>query len=352
MKSKNKLKLFYCLLWLILVLPLAACGQTPPTASSPPPSAPQANGSTYPVRITNYDAMENPVPYSYKKAPERVVITHPGATELLLELGLEDRILSTVAPYGAPLARLAEKYTKLTIMNSPYTPAQEELLEMQPDLIIGWAHHFRPTEIGDIHSWHERGIATYIMPSTLTKIKPTLDNTIYACITDIGQIFGIQDKATQYIEHVKQRVASVETSVKDIPQKKSVLILQDYNNGTFSLYGSNYLISNMVEIAGGINMSQDQESFVGAEKVLSFDPDFILFVSTNRNNSAVDLTDEEATTQLKGIQGLQSMRAIRDGNIINLPFFTVNNGGIRTIDAIEKIAKKLYPEQFTKGADR
>ena len=351
MINKNKLTLFYCLLWLVLVLPLAACSQAPSsTTAAPPSSSPQGNGSSYPVSITNYDAAENPVPYSYKKAPERVVITHPGATELFLELGLEDHILSTVAPYGAPLGRLAAKYTKLTIMKAPYTPAQEELMEMQPDLIIGWEHHFRPTEIGDINSWHERGVATYIMPSTLTKIKPTLDNVIYAFITDIGQIFDIQNKASQYIEHAKQRVAHIEEAIKDVPQKKSVIILQDYNNGTFSLYGSNYLINNMVVIAGGKNISEDQASFVGAEKVLSFDPDFIIFVPFS--NSSIDLTDEQAAAQLKAIEALESMRAIRESNIINLPFFTVHNGGIRTIDAIEKIAKNLYPERFKKDADR
>ena len=350
--TKNKRKFLYCLLWLVIALSLTACGQTPTTVPISQSSATKSNESTYPVTITNYDTMENPVPYTYKKAPERVVITHPGATELLLELGLEGRILSTVAPYGAPLERLAEKYTKLTIMKAQYTPSKEELLEMQPDLIIGWAHHFSPNEFGDIKSWHERGIATYIMPSTLKKSNPTLDNAIYACITDIGQIFGIQDKAHQYIESAKQRVALVEKAVTSVQQKKSVIILQDYNNGTFSLYGSNYLINNMVDIAGGKNLSEDQASFISAEKVLSFDPDFIVYVSTNRMNSTIDLTDEEALAQLKTITELQSMRAIRSNNIINLPFFTVNNGGIRTIDAIEKIAKNLYPEQSKTGADR
>jgi len=43
---------------------------------------------------------------------------------------------------------------------------------------------------------------------------------------------------------------------------------------------------------------------------------------------------------------LTSMRAIHNGHIINLPFFTVNNGGVRTVDAIEQIARQLYPEQF------
>jgi len=345
MMNNAKLKFLYCFLWLIAVLPLAACSQTP-TTPAPQSSAVLSNGSGYPVRIENYDTMENPVTYTYKKSPEKVVITHPGATELLLELGLEDRILSTVAPYGAPLPRLADKYAKLTIMKTPYTPAQEELLDMQPDLIIGWVHQFTSNTIGTVNTWHERGVGTFIMHSTLTKTKPTLENIVYASIADFGKIFGIQDKTALYLKHAKERVAHVEAAVKNVQQRKTVMVLQDHFNGTFSLYDNRYLISNMIDLAGGKNLCENPASFIGAEKVLAFDPDFIIIVSSNKTDSMQDLTDAQAIKSLQEINELQSMRAIQTGNIINLPFFTVNNGGVRTIDGIEIIAKKLYPERF------
>jgi len=345
--EKPKFNSICLILCLILVLPLAACGQT---KNTPPPKATpvvsQSNEAMYPLTITNYDSNEAPISYTYKKAPDRVVITHPGATELLLELGLEDHILSTIAPYGAPLGRVAEKYAKLNIMKAQYIPSQEELLEMQPDMIIGWAHNFRSSELGDVTSWQERGVGTFVMQSTLTKSEPTLDNVVYAFITDIGTIFGIQDQTSSYIQSLKDRVAKVSAATKDISQRKTVIVLQDHFNGTFSIYDSHYLISHMIDIAGGKNLCQALVSFVGAEKVLAFDPDFIIFVSSNKNDSTKDLTDEEAIKNLHEITELQSMRAIQKGNIICLPFFTVNNGGIRTIDAIEKISHTLYPEQY------
>ncbi len=344
----KRYKLNYLALFLlfILVLPLAACGQSNSTSPKIQPATSQGDSSAYPITITNYDTMENTVDYTYTKAPARVVLTHPGATELLLELGLEDRILSTVAPYGAPLDRVAEKYTKLTIMKAQYDPSQEELLEMQPDLIISWVHQFASTALGNVKTWHDRKIGTFIMPSTLTKTKPTLENVVYACISDIGKIFNIQDKTIPYIQSLKDRVAKVEAAVKNLPQRKTVLVVQDHFNGTFSLYDSHYLISNMIDIAGGKNLCQDPVSFVGAEKVLAFDPDFIIVVSLNKNDSTKDLTDGEAIKNLQEVKELRSMRAIQQGNIINLPFFTVNNGGVRTVDAIEKISRQLYPELY------
>lgn len=332
------------LLFLIFALSLTACSQ-PPAVSPGAPSFSDSTGA-YPLTITNYDSNEQPVTYTYKKVPRRVIITHPGATELLLDLGLGDHILSTIAPYGAPLDRLAEKYAKLSILKAKYTPTQEELLEMQPDMLIGWVHNFRSTEMGDVKYWNERGVGTFILPSTLTGNKPVLERVVYDFIADIGRVFNIQEETASYIQNLKSRVAKVEAATRDISQKKTVIVLQDHFNGTFSIYDSHYLITHMIDIAGGINLCQDPASFVGAEKVLSFDPDFIIIVSYNKDDATKDLSDEEAQNALRRITQLQSMRAIQKGNILSLPFFTVNSGGIRTVDAIEKISRTLYPERY------
>lgn len=298
------------------------------------------------VTIANYDYAENTVEYTYRKVPQRVVLTHPGATELLLELGLENHILATIAPYGSPVERVAEKYAGLNIIKAQYMPSAEELLEMQPDMIIGWVQQFSPNGMGEVQAWQERGVGTYILPSTLLKTRPTLEDTVYRSIADIGRIFDIQQVTGPYVQNLKNRVDKAQQAVKNLPQKKTVIVLQDHFNGTFSLYDSQYLISHIVELAGGRNLCEERTSFVSAEKVLSFDPDVIIFVSFNQQRPTEDLGDKEAVQSLQAIAELRSMRAIQQGNIINLPFFTVNNGGIRTIDAIEKIAAGLYPDQF------
>lgn len=333
------------LLWIILVLPLVACGRDNPEPISSVPPVGQSPDRSYSVTINNYDEAGNPLSYTYGKVPERVIITHPGATELLLEFGLGKHILATIAPYGAPPAAVAEQYAKLNILKARYVPGQEEALAMQPDLIIGWAHNFRDAELGEVKTWQERGVGTYILPSTLPKSSPTLENSVYPLILDIGSLFGARDKADSYLKKCQERVQAVAAAVKDVGRKKTVIVLQEHGNGTFSLYGSQYLTDNLIEVAGGENLSKVPASFIGPERVLAFDPDYIVFVSYS-NNAAEDIQDAAAAAHLRQISELRSMRAIRQGNIINVPFNLVNNGGGRTIDAIEKIAWRLYPERF------
>lgn len=320
-----------------------ACGLNQTVTKTPPV---QTGSAAYPVTITNYDYVENQIDFTYQQPPARVVVTHPGATELLLDLGLESRILATTAPYGKPAAQVAEKYARLNILKTPYMPTEEELLELQPDMIIGWVHQFSPTGMGRVKTWQARNIGTYILPSTLVKAKPTLETMVYGNIADMGRIFDIQPVTGPYIEKLKTRVANIRNTLQDVPRKKTVLVLQDHFNGTFSLYDSQHLVSHMVELAGGINLCENRTSFVSAEKVLAYDPDFIIFVSVDRNNFAEDLSDEAAIKSLQAVTELRGLTAIQQGNIINLPFFTVNNAGIRTIDGIEKIAAHLYPDKF------
>lgn len=327
------------------LLALSSCRPaTPDSHKEVPPVAAPFLAAGYPVTIMNYDGEENPYAYCYDRAPKRVIVTHPGATEILLELGLEDRILATIAPYDPPLPRLAEKYAHLTLLQARFVPSQEEMLAMQPDLIIGWAHHFGPQELGDVRIWKQRGTATYILPGSLTKQKPTMETVVYPAIDDIGRIFGITDQTGQYIQQMKRRIALVRAKLQSIPQKKTVIVLQNHGNGRFTLYDNSYLINDMVCIAGGENLNQGPATFVGAENVLAFDPDSIIFVTFSNNGQ--ELTHEEACAELLSMKELRSMRAIRQGNIIELPFFTVNNGGVRTVEAIEKIARGLYPETF------
>ena len=340
----------FLVIGILLSILLASCDLSADTGSSSAAPVAPTGASEYPVTVTNYDAAENSAAYTYHKPPSRVVITHPGATELLLELGLEDHILATVAPYGAPLGDIAAKYKKLNILQARYAPSQEELLLMQPDMLIGWQHQFTPNELGEVSVWQKRGVGTFIVPGSLSRGKPTVETAVYDYINDMGIIFHIKEKTDDYIRSLQRRIDRIEGMTHNIPQKKTVLVLQSYGNGKFSLYDSRYLINTMIEKAGGLNLCQTPASFVGAEKVLAFDPDFIIFVSSSMADPSQDITDDEAKKQLQSVKELQHMRAIQAGNIINLSYFTVNNGGVRIANAIEKIARELYPERFQQNS--
>lgn len=310
------------------------------TATEPPPVN---NGES--ITIQNYDSAGKPFVETFTKVPQRVISTYPGATELLIELGVESAIKGTVAPYGQESGKIKEIYSRLPIIKAPFVPSMEEMYELDPDLIIAWSHHFGEGPLRSVKDWQKRGVATYIVPGTVRKGRPMLEDTVYPFIQDMGRIFRVEPKAEAYLSSLKNRIATVESKIPRGSPPKTVIILQSYGNGLYTLYGENYLINDAVEKAGGKNLSVLQMTSVGPERVLGFDPEAIILVTPIHDDGTL-YTDEEALSYLRKNSELSSLKAVREGQVINVPFADINNGNGRVVDAIEKIARGLYPQSF------
>lgn len=307
------------------------------------PMAADSNDKT--VIIHNFDSKGHSFTEVYTKVPQRVISTYPGATELLIELGVSQAIQGTVAPYGRERGTLREAYNRLPIIKAPFVPSLEEMYELDPDLIIAWSHHFGEGPLRSVKDWQQRGVNTYIVPGTIRLGHRTVEDTVYPFIEDMGRIFRVDAKAKTYLESLKQRIAVVQSKIPRGSPPKNVIILQSYGNGLYTLYGEEYLISDAAEKAGGHNISLMQMTSVGAERILGFDPDAIVLV-TPIHEDGTPYSDAEAIKFLQDNSELDSMRAVREGHVINVPFADINNGNGRVIDAIEKIAQGLYPEAF------
>ena len=92
---KKTISLF---LVLALALSLAACGgqtaQSPAPTPTAVPESPAAEAH-YPVTITSYNENGETYTQTFDQCPERVVSISQANTELLLALGLRDKIIAT-----------------------------------------------------------------------------------------------------------------------------------------------------------------------------------------------------------------------------------------------------------------
>ena len=281
------------------------------------------------------DSEGRPTDFTLSHTPERVLVSYPGATELLIDLGLTDRIIGTVAPYGAEPPAYRDAYAALPILSAPYVPSREELTALRPDLIIGWSHHFTPEALGDVYAYFDRGVGAYIVPATVRKGRPTLEETVYPFITDMGHIFGVEERAKNYTIALQSRVAAVAERSEARGQRYTAMILQAHGNSLYSMYGPTYIIDDIARKAGADNIVDRQMRSVGPERVLGFAPDVIIYVNPK------DISAEEARAELRSDPNLQNMKAVRENHIIVVNFSDVNNGNGRCITALEDIAEGL-----------
>ena len=250
----NALRLLPFLACAVLVLALSMRDGRGTQAAEP-----ITEGITY----TTADSEGRPTEFTLPRTPERVLVSYPGATELLIDLGLTDRIIGTIAPYGAEPPAYADAYAALPILAAPYVPSREEVVALRPDLIIGWSHHFTPDALGDVYAYFDRGVGAYIVPATVRKGRPTFEETVYPFIADIGHIFGVEDRAKDYTAGLEARVAAVEHRTEARGRRFSAMILQSHGTSLYSMYGPAYIIDDIARKAGADNIVDRQMRRVG-----------------------------------------------------------------------------------------
>lgn len=120
----------------------------------------QTAETQYPLTITTYTYGEQPIEYTFEKEPERVVAAYQDNIEILLALGLEDKIVCAFGMDGEVREDLKEGFEQLNYLES--RPSKEDIIALEPDFITGWSSLFAEDRFGEVDFWHERGIGTYM----------------------------------------------------------------------------------------------------------------------------------------------------------------------------------------------
>lgn len=297
--------------------------------------------SHYPVTITNYNYAGEEIKVTFDKMPEKVLTTNQTTTELMLDLGLEKYLVGTCYLDNPILDRLADKYKKVPVVSEKY-PTKEQVLALQPELILGWKSVFADKTLGDAKDWNERKIKTFAQRNTVKTVGNYTVENGFKDIDDLGTIFNITDKTDKYVKELRDRLNKIEEKTSKLENKKKVLILENEEKGKFRLYGKNDLVGDMIVKAGGENLGE-KSGTMSLENIVSANPDAIILVHFGDEK---EVNDAEVAKVLTGNKALANVNAIKNNKIIITGLAETWAGGVRTVDAVERYAKELYPELF------
>ena len=140
---------------LVPLLLLAGCA-----ASPAPASAPVERRRASPSRTATPASPSTP-------RPERVVAIKSTSVEMMLALGVGDRIVGTAFTDGPVPEEWADEAAGLTSI-SDFMPNEESVLELEPDLVYsGWESAFSADAAGTRDELASLGIASYIAAGRL-----------------------------------------------------------------------------------------------------------------------------------------------------------------------------------------
>ncbi|MGW6981308.1 ABC transporter substrate-binding protein [Streptomyces sp. NPDC054932] len=312
-----------------LLIPLTACAGSPGAGEDKAAEEPAAPG--FPYTLTNCG-----VSSTYQSPPRRAVTMNQHATELLLALGLGDRIAGSAYLDDAVLPAYRPGYDKIKVLAEEY-PSKEVLLGADPDFVYGgYASAFDKAQGRDREGLAKSGIDSRLNVEYCTEGKVGLDQ-LKTEITEVARTFGVPERGTRLIEDEQRRIDAVTARVKDGPRPS--VFVYDSGDASASTSGGNGIGNEIISLAGGTNVFADlKDSFgdVSWEQVIERRPDVVLIYDYGG-------TPVEAKKQrLLNDPALAEVPAVKNRRFVVLPLSSAVLG-VRVADAVESLSGQLHP---------
>ena len=273
---------------------------------------------------------------------ESIVCVGVGALRYTCYVGAQDLVVGVedyeVKPGMSRLYNYVnfDKFKDLPVIGTNGQPYTEEIIKLAPDVIVMSA--YASVEADDLQA--KTGTPVVVVPGSDT----TLDNGAYETIRIMGQLYGMESRATELTNYLKGIQKDLDDRTKDIPdsEKPSVYVAgvsfkgAHGFEGTEAGYGPFALIhaNNLADTTGKTGAFD-----IDLEQVLSWDPD-IIFLDFN----GMKLINEDYA---KNPDYYHSLTAVQEGKVYSQISFRSSASNLETALADAYYAAcVMYPEQF------
>lgn len=341
-------KIIACLLALVLLLSLSACGgqetaEPPETPETPVETPAEAETVAYPVTVTDMAGRE----VTLEAEPQRIVSGYYISSSACVALGLADRMVAVEDKSDKrPIYTLAApELVELPNVGSAKAFDLETCVAAEPDLVL------LPMKQKDTAAaLEELGI-----PSLL--VLPESHEQILEMFDLIGTAANVQDKAEALTEYYTDTLAEVEALTSGLEETERPTV---YIGGTSSYLttapGQMYQ-SSLIEAAGGLGAGRDIEGTawveISYEQLLAMDPDIMVIPTNNFATASPEYTVEDVLADPQ----LSEVTAVKNGAVYQMTTgfeawdSPVPSGILGTLWMLKTVHPDLYTgEQFVADA--
>jgi len=290
---------------------------------------------------------------------DRIVSFLPSATELLYELGVEDRLFGVTHECKYPdIAKLKPQVISSVINSDELTSNEintmtctllrdggdifklneQNLKDANPDLIISQ----ETCEVCAAYTTQvQKALDILSKKPQLYSMDPHNLSEIIQSVTKLGKILEKDQKALEIVNSLEQRIQNIRNSQNY--EKPNVLALEWLE----PFFTAGHWIPEMIEVSGGINMiskTGEHSRRMDMGEIVESNPDVIILMPCGFDTQR---TVSEYDAILKDNSGWNSLKAVKNNQIFAVDansFFS--KPSIRTIDGLEILAKIIQPERF------
>ncbi|MEU2669431.1 ABC transporter substrate-binding protein [Streptomyces sp. NPDC007164] len=312
----------------LLLLPLTGCGSGT-DGENKAMAAPAADG--FPYTVTNCGTRT-----TFDAPPERVVTMNQHVTEIMLALGLQDRLAGTAYLDDSVLPEYRSAYAGTKVLAKEY-PSKEVLLGAGPDFVYGgYSSAFDEARGQDRAGLQKDGINTRLNIENCTRGKVGIDQ-LATEITQVARTFGVPERGRKLIAEERRKITAVEEKLKGA-SRPSVFVYDSGDSSAFTAGGKG-IGNEIVRLAGGRNVFTDLDATFGDvawEQVIKRKPEVVVIYDYGGTTVAAK------KKRLLNDPALADVPAIRNKKFAVLPLSSAVLG-VRVADAVQDLAGQLHP---------
>ncbi|MFD5539490.1 ABC transporter substrate-binding protein [Streptomyces sp. NPDC127079] len=320
---------------------LTACGSFGADGAKPAKTA----AAGYPVTLDDCGQK-----VTLTAAPKRAVSLNQGTTEILLSLGLADRMAGT-ATWTDPVMKGLEKANASVPRLADNAPSFEKVLDAEPDLVTAsFVSTLGKGGVATRAQFERLGVPTYVSPSDCSgkdndsggdgsRGEPLTLDAVYGEIRDLARAFGVEARGEKLVASLKRRVGTATAGLNGPDVSLMYWFANSQSPYLAGCCGAPGAITRAVGAKNAFADTHDEWPQISWETVADRDPDVIVIGDLTRRQ-------QTAETAVAKIRFLETNPATRNLTAVKKKRYVLLSGqamnpSIRTIEGIEKVAAGL-----------
>ena len=329
------------LLLLTGALLLTACG----SGSSSDASGKSAEAGTRAVTLDNCGQKA-----TVEAPPKRAVSLNQGTTEIMLSLGLADRMVGT-ATWTDPVMKGLEKPNAKVPRLADNAPSFEKVLDTEPDFVASsFASTLSKGGVAPREKFEELGVPTYLSPADCegkdnsgdgdgSRTKPLAMDTVYREVRELARIFGVEERGEKLVTELNDRVTKATSGI----DAKDTTILYWFANQESPYMagccGAPGIITNTLGAKNVFDDSTQEWPQINWETVADRNPGVLVIGDLTRKSQTAE-TAAKKIAFLESNAATRNMDAVKNNRYVLLSGQAMNPT-IRTVEGVEKVAAAL-----------
>ncbi|MFF8438187.1 ABC transporter substrate-binding protein [Streptomyces bacillaris] len=320
---------------------LTACGGGTTTSSAE--GGDRADG--FPLTLKNCGRT-----VTVKAPPQRAVSVDQGSTEILLSLGLADRLAGT-ATWSDPVMKGLEKANAGVERISENRPSSEKVLDKEPDFLsASFASTLAKGGVAPREQFEKLGVPTYISPADCVgkdnsgggdgaRTAPLTMDSVYTEVRELSQVFGVPERGDALVKKLQERVAKATEGIDG--SKASLLYWFSDSKAPYlaGCCGAPGVITRELGAKNVFDDTHDEWPQISWETVADRNPDVLVIGDLSRTMQTAE-SAEKKIEFLESNPVTRTMDAVKNRRYVLLSGQAMNPT-IRTVEGLERVAAGL-----------